>query len=178
MPEWPSAPVMVTGSGAVCQPPGAAVVSLGVTVSTRIVWSRGTDVLPAKSSAQVFSVCVPSATIGTLVPIGPDWASPPSSCHQTCLTPESESTASTTTLVGALCHPGPPGSVMSTGLVRSTRTVSARHADTLPSLSTARVLSVQTPDEAIVTSGGEPASVIAPLSMQYCIVARPDSLSL
>jgi hypothetical protein len=133
-----SAPVTLTFNGAVCQPLGMAVVSVGTSVSIRIAWSVQAETLPATSTARVRSRCAPSPEIATGEWLGPLWIGAPSRIHSTRCTPDVMSTALTSTLSGA---PNQPVAtvVASVGRTVSIHSGSERQPETLPESSTAWV---------------------------------------
>ena len=126
---------------------------VGAVRSMLTVSSRHAEKWPTLSTMRVLSTCTPSVEMVT----AGFWSmAPPSIVRSILATPEpAPSEPATVTLYATVSQPAGAAGVALTGTVVSTRTVSGRHADGLPAMSTARVSSVWTPS--VATSAGLPS---------------------
>ena len=164
------------------QPLGRSVASVGTVRSTRIVWARQAEPLPATSNARVSSSCTPSAEIVN-EPVGPDCTGWPSSRHSTRSTPEPESVAETVIATGETRQVLETVVVVSTGGVASPVTasmvkLSVRQPELLPAASSTRVSSVWAPLP--VTVAVAPAAPVwsAPPSTRHSTAAIEECASV
>ena len=88
---------------------------------------------------------------------------PPSRRHWIEATPDAASEPETVVVKLVLRQPCVTAGVVLVGLVRSTLTVSERHTDALPALSTMRVCSVEVPSTSTTAGVPEVGSAVVPI---------------